>query len=595
MRGAMVCRYAKPHFFGVIRHCMAFISAFLLRRRPLGLLFGISFAFALGVCLSMFDVGFLTGTAPYWQAPRGLVGGSWADISSALSGYYYFVQDHWTWPLLQTSTLGAPHPVNIIFTDSIPVLALLGRLLYRATGVIFNPYGAWTALCFFASALSMTGLVAIIGQRSLAAALTATGFGLCMSPLLARFGHLALMGQWEIPLALMLYFTSTRRPWTKRLVASAVLLAAVTLWTQLYLFVMVMGILAAALAQAIIDRRLGLWRAAWVSVLGLSVLLSLAFVSGYDTSQGSLSTWGFGTFSMNLVSPVVSPFSTLYSLSNEDMVDATGGQYEGYSYLGAGALFLTIMTLPWLGRSIRRAWHHHFFLIMLMLLFTAFAVSNQITFAMWHVVTIPLPLPVLQMAGMFRSSGRFSWPCLYLLSAVVILAAPSLWGRSGGILLMMALVLQLADTGSLRSALAARITMAAPTPLAQARWENAIRQHDFLRVVPPFGCLSGRSELAVQTALELQLLASRQNIPTNTVYAARHDDDCTPPQVSVLAPNELRVYLLSDSQTTLASNATGVCVTNSTLAVCSQRLGASDLAALVNDEPPAVMAVSPRR
>ncbi|MBV9151635.1 MAG: hypothetical protein JO204_07660, partial [Alphaproteobacteria bacterium] len=146
---------------------------------------------ALVFCFGMFDISFFTGRSAYWQAPRGLVGGSWADIPTALSGYYYFVRDSWTLPLFQTSTLGAPNPVNIIFTDSIPVVAIFGRLLYRATGLVVNPYGAWTALCFVATALGMMTLVAALGQRGIAAAIVATVAGLCMPALLHRWGHMS--------------------------------------------------------------------------------------------------------------------------------------------------------------------------------------------------------------------------------------------------------------------------------------------------------------------------------------------------------------------------------------------------------------------
>ncbi|HYU11231.1 MAG TPA: hypothetical protein VEK82_01555, partial [Stellaceae bacterium] len=138
-----------------------------------------SLAGALAFCFCMFDIGFLLGTSPYWQAPRGLVGNSWADISTALSGYNYFVRDSWTLPLFQTSKLGAPDAVNIIFTDSIPIVAIFGRLLYRATSLLVNPYGVWTAICFVASALEMTALVAMLGQRGIATAIAATVAGLC--------------------------------------------------------------------------------------------------------------------------------------------------------------------------------------------------------------------------------------------------------------------------------------------------------------------------------------------------------------------------------------------------------------------------------
>jgi hypothetical protein len=556
------------------------ICDFVLDPRPPGLLLLGSFVCALAFCFSLFDVHFLLGTSDYWRAPRGVVGNSWADISTAISGYYYFVRDAWTLPLFQAARLGVPDGTNIIFTDSIPIVALFGRLVYDATGLVINPYGGWTALCFVGSALSMTGLVTTLGQRSIATAMMATVSGLCMPALLARWGHMSLMAQWEIPLALVIYFRSCVSQRAYRLVATSLLLASVTLWTHTYTFVMVVGILVAALAQAVLDRRLRLPQAAAIGALAAIVLLGLVLISGQLATRGSLAAPGFGTFSMNLLSPVVPQFSALFPVMGQQMVDATGGQYEGFSYLGAGVLLLVITTLPWLRRTLLRAWPGHTCILVLLVSFTLFAVSNQVYYGFQHVVTIPLPAPLLAIASMFRSSGRFFWPGLYLLTATAIVAAPLLWGRAGACLLIVATVVQFVDTGPLRSALATRIAAPGATPISDGRWAHAIGQHQFLRVLPAFGCLSDPNSLAAQTALQLQLLASRENVATNTVYAARHREDCTQEAAS-LAPQELRVYLLSAPQAGGPPNAAAGCATAATLAVCSRQLGATKLAPLL--------------
>jgi hypothetical protein len=550
----------------------------MLCPRPAGLLLLGSFVCALAFCYSIFDVHFLLGTSDYWRAPRGIVGGSWADISTAISGYYYFVRDAWTLPLFQVSRLGMPDGTNIIFTDSIPIVALFGRLLYDATGLVINPYGVWTMLCFVGSALSMTGLVRTLGQRGIATAMMATVSGLCMPALLARWGHMSLMAQWEIPLAFVIYFRSRASRRADRLVAASLLLASVALWTHTYTFVMVVGILAAALPQAVLDRRLRLPQAAAIGALSATVLLGLVLISGQLATRGSLSALGFGTFSMNLLSPVVPQFSALFPFMGQRMVDATGGQYEGFSYLGAGILLLVIATLPWLRRTLLRAWPGHACILVLLLGFALFALSNQIYFG-GHLMTIPLPAPLLGIASMFRSSGRFFWPCLYLLTATAIVAAPLWCGRAGAALLIVATVVQFVDTGPLRSALAARTATPAATPISDGRWAHAIGQHQFLRVLPSFGCLSNQDRLAAQTALQLQLLASSENVATNTVYAARHREGCTP-EAAPLAPQELRVYLLSAQASTPPDAAAG-CATSATLAVCSRQLGATELAVLL--------------
>jgi hypothetical protein len=584
-RHATAAPHAERRRFGLAWAWSALrpaIEEFMLRPRPLSLLLCLSLAGAAAFSFCVFDIGFLLGTSPYWQAPRGLLGNSWADISTALSGYNYFVRDAWTLPLFQTSKLGAPDSVNIIFTDSIPIVAIFGRLLYRATGLLVNPYGVWTALCFVGSALGMTALVFMRGQRGLAAALTATASGLCMPALLQRWGHMSLMAQWEVVFALIIYFRSHSGRPTTNLAALALLLAVFALWTHSYLFVMVVGILAAALTQAVVDRRLGISRAVSTAALFAIALPGLVLISGHLSNKDSLAAVGFGGYSMNLISPFIPQLSGLFPAMREIIVDGTSGQYEGFSYFGAGILFLGFLALLRARRPALRAWQSHACLIGVLVAFTAFAVSNEIYVGTSHIVTIPLPEPILTIGSMFRSSGRFFWPCLYLLTAITIAVIPSLWGRAGCWLLLLAMVIQLLDTGPVRSALAARISEPAVMPLSETRWADAIRRHEFLRVVPPYGCLPER--LPAEIAIELELLASRENVPTNTVYATRHQASCTSPAAGPLTREELQVYVLSDRQAKTPPT-TVACATSATLAVCSGKLAPSDLAALAGLKP----------
>ena len=244
-----------------------------------------------------------------------------------------------------------------------------------------------------------------------------------------------------------------------------------------------------------------------------------------------------------------------------------------------------ITTLPWLRRTLLRVWPDHACLLVLLLAFALFALSNQVYVGFWHVLTVPLAGPLLTLAGMFRSSGRFFWPCLYLLTATAIVAAPSLWGRAGACLLIVAAVVQFVDIGPLRSALAARIAAPATTPIADSGWAHAVRQHQVLRVLPSFGCQSDQYSPAAQIALQLQLLASRENVATNTVYAARHREDCTAPATASVPSDELRVYLLSVPQAGGPQVGAANCASSANLAVCSRQLAPAVRAALLATKP----------
>jgi hypothetical protein len=494
--------------------------------RPLKLLLICSLAVAFVFCLYEFDTGFLLGTSAFWSNPRGLVGRSWYDISSALSGYAYFQRDGWQWPLFHVSKLGAPAGMNIIFTDSIPWVALAGRLVFRLTGQTVNLYGMWTALCFIASATTLTALVAVLGQRNFAAAAMATVAGLSMPALLARWGHMSMMAQFEVPLALIFYLRNYRcnHPW--RMFAKGAGLMWLALWTHTYLFPMVGAIVLATIGQAFTNRTLSGRTAIAISGGLAATLGGVIALSGYLQSRGALGAEGVGVFSMNLLSPFFPQRSGLISSVRNVIADGTGGQYEGFSYLGAGLLALLIITLPWQVRKLRSGFRRHAWISLLFLGFTIFALSNVIYLGPIRVLTIPLPAPIMHFAAMFRSTGRFVWPVMYSLAALAIAAPVPMYGCRGALLLCLAIPMQWMDTAPLRQELAATTRAPEKPHINLAAWQAAIRRHDSIRVLPQNFCLARETGWNNEIAVQLQLLAALADQPINTVYGSRYTADC---------------------------------------------------------------------
>ena len=502
------------------------VCKLLAEDRPLKLLLAGSLAAAFAFCLFEFDTGFLLGTSTFWINARGLAGRSWYDISEALSGYAYFQRDSWQWPLFHVAKLGAPAGMNIIFTDSIPWVALAGRLVFRLTGETINLYGLWTAFCFMASATTLTALVALLGQRNLAATAMATTAGLCMPALLARWGHMSMMAQFEIPLALIFYLRNNRcdRPW--RLFAQGAGLMWLALWTHTYLFPMVGAIVLVTIGQAFSNRTLNGKAALTVSAGLAATMGAIIALSGYLQSRGTLDAGGVGIFSMNLLSPFYPQRSGLIASMRNVMADGTGGQYEGFSYLGAGLLVLLIMTLPQQARALRSRIPRHPWITMLFLGFTIFALSNTVYLGPIQLLHIPMPGPVMQFAGMFRSTGRFFWPVMYGLAALAIAAPITLYGCRGALLLCLAMPLQWIDTAPLRQALADVTRAPAKPHINLAAWQAAIRQHNSIRVLPQNFCLAHQIGWKNEVAVQLQLLAALADRPINSVYASRYTADC---------------------------------------------------------------------
>ena len=557
------------------------VGDLLAARRGMATLLLLSAGIAMACCLVLFDADFLDGSSPFWRDPHGLLDSSWADMATALSGYDVFVRDEWRLPLFQVSRLGAPDGSNIIYTDSTPIVALAGRVLFRLTGRTPNPFGLWTALCFVAGAVSMTLLTARLGARSLASATTATVFGLCTPALLARWGHTSLMAQFEVTLSLAFYFGTARAaPALPRLLWAAPL-CALALWTHAYLFAMVAAVVAAAIAQALLDRRLRPVPGFCLVTVLCVLLASQMSLSGYLDNAGPLSAPGFGVVSINLLSPLFPDRELLGTLISLPLLDATGYQgTEGHCYLGAGALLLLWRARRMLASRARDGIGRHPCLSAALLFCTLFAVSNDVFLGRLHVLHVPLPPAVLTLAGVFRASGRFVWPAMYLAMALGIAGCAALGhARRAAAILLAAAFLQCADAVPLWAGVEHSLHSSLESSVNAAAWEAAVSRHDFVRVTPVLGCGQHYIPALDRIMMQIQLIAGRLNVATNNLYSARPGRDCTS-GAHTLQPGELWLRWL-DSPGQPQPEPGSSCTAAYGLTVCSMTLDPAGRAALL--------------
>ena len=534
-----------------------------------GLVYALSLLIGLGTAVSVFGLPVLMGTSEYWDSPHGIVGQSGADMLTAISAYDVFVRDDWRWPLLRVEGLGGPGGTNIAFADGAPLLALIGRFVFRLTGATPVLFGYWTAGCFALAALAPTALLRQMGGRSVAAGATAAVIGVSMPALLARWGHLTLMAEGLIPLTLLAYLrvVAGLRAWVS---AGLMLgLAVFALLINPYLFFMVTAIALAGLGQSGLDR-ITTRPVAAIGCMGLVGALLLIMTALGQIGGGQFADTGFGHYSMNLLSPVVPQASGLLP-GALGMIDATGGQYEGFAYLGTGLLLLTLLATPVLRRSAPDRVRRHPLLALVVAVSLGLAVSNEVYAGPFHLLSLPVPDVLAPLTGTIRSSGRLAWIALYLGAALVV-ATVARW-RAAVPILLLACVLQWVDAGRLRSLV--RESAAAPfSTIDRTAWAAALPQVVRVVIDPPFSCIMRQEHQDARrlAAVEIQLKAAQAGVPNNSVYAARTRPDCTLPPVQAgtlfvsMVPHGFRPDL--------------PCASGALLTVCHDRLAPATLAAL---------------
>ena len=378
----------------------------------------------------------LVGAGPGWATPGG-------DQAQSLSGHLAFQADRWRWPLLDTARLFWPHAISIAVIDSNPLVSILAKLWTHATGAPpVNALGAFLGLCWLmqpvAAAYAARGL-RTGPLATLAAAVLATAW----PALMVRMGHLNLCAHALILVALGLVFRQLADPgpalrrWA---VPAALLLLAIL--THPYLFQLCAAVLAAVPLHSMLRRRPGWWRDAagylLSGVLAVGVLMLLSGpIGGGDK--------GFTFFSMNLLSPIVPQMSGVFGL--RPVIDATGGQYEGYNWLGAGTMLLlaaTLATAAWRRTPPRPA-------LALALVLAGLALLSLSS----RVYAGPLKLidlgdkPWEDIFGSFRSSGRAFWPVGYAVMLGCVAAVDRMRRPLAVPLLLAAAALQLIDVAPL--------------------------------------------------------------------------------------------------------------------------------------------------
>jgi hypothetical protein len=472
-----------------------------------------------------FDELVLLGLGPFWAHPVGpwlmeptdtMING---DLLDVLVGYRAFLHSGWHPPLLFVSDLG-PSGTNVLLLGAIPLVALAGKTLSIISGSPVNPYGGWLAICFVLSAIFATLVVVELGQRSLLAACAASLLAISAPPLLHRFGHLTYMAHFIAIGALFLYLRDPRGngSWSRSLIWIGWLCLA--LFLDVYLFTMSTVLYGASWLRRLQIERPPLLRAVAEPLAAIVALSCVAALIGLGLGEGvSPFAFGYGHFSLNLASPFWPQRSGLFP-GFESIVDATGGQYEGFNYFGFGALVLILIAAIKNRSALGKKIIEHRYLCLTLLGLFLFALSDHVYLGGTKLLDLPHTWRIDHYLGVFRSSGRMFWPVFYAIMLFGLVGVLSrLTPRLAVLIVAGCCILQLVDTNPLRK----RITRLTETPIPEgidrAEWEDRMSRAANVQLDPAYQCLEGPAPSLPH--LELQLAAATVGRPINSVYMAR--------------------------------------------------------------------------
>lgn len=472
-----------------------------------------------------------------------MLNGDWA---ATYHGWLFHLRGPVTLPPGLTPNLLAPWGTSVFYTNSVFWLCELGRIVGLFVSRDFQLYGLFMASSY--AGLAVTGWWVVRRLEAPLVLRLAGGVLLMAEPMLpARFGHIALTGQWLVMLQIgvaVLLVTEPKRPsWLVHLAAGA---AAFAVGVEGYLAAISIPL---ALANIVIGR----WRAqvSWRAVATSLALLVLGtgamlwLVGGILADPVNRTAEGFGDFSADL--------GTLFNSHQLSRwvpgFPVSSRQGEGFSYLGAGTLLVVLTAvIAWATKPkqvLRLVWL--LAPLIVMVLGEAFyAASARITFSgkvlveLWGFFKLLDPLP-----SMFRTSGRFVWALHFFVSvsAVVAVVVASRKRRIWGALLVIAAVVQLAE-------IPARPNVFDVQPLPPpfgAAWTGLRGNYQHLRVVPiqvQWVCgynealIARLSQVAVHEGLSINSgLVGRVPSAVGPLCNARFTGPVAPDTVYVVDPN----------------------------------------------------------
>lgn len=127
------------------------------------------------------------------------------DMISHYVGWCYYRNTPWRFPIGQIDGLIYPYSTSIVYTDSIPLFAILFKVLSPILPEHFQYFGLWGVACFSLQG-GFAGLILKKYIDNNIYCIFGSVFGSLSSIMITRlFGHSALAGQFIILMAIYLY------------------------------------------------------------------------------------------------------------------------------------------------------------------------------------------------------------------------------------------------------------------------------------------------------------------------------------------------------------------------------------------------------
>ena len=367
------------------------------------------------------------------------------DLYAHYLGWKYFRKSSWYFPIGMMDSILYPDLVSIIYTDSIPLFAIIFKVLSPILPETFQYFGIWGLMCFMLQGGVAALIIKKIVKTNFILIIFTELFVLSPSVLHRMYYHTELAAHFLILLAFLIWINEDKINSFRKRVLLWSALFALTASIHIYFIPMIGIIMFCSIIELMVREKryiINFLSMVIPCIVGLGILGVLgAFVSNRSLSKEG----GLGFYSANI--------NSLFNSQGWggkilEFPLATTGQHEGYAYLGMGVIiFLLICIVQYIWdiwnkkKSINIFWTICLGISFFVALSPSISINSRILF------TIPLPQFILTILEMFRATGRFLWIDVYLILIFIVYIVSKLEFNRKYIylLLSMCMLIQLYD------------------------------------------------------------------------------------------------------------------------------------------------------
>lgn len=369
--------------------------------------------------LGVFTFLLTVGISPLMPTYVGWILGR-LDPTQHYLGWIFYRNSEWAMPIGLNPKFGLDISSSIVYSDTIPLLAIPFKLLSPLLPSEFQYFGIWILICFVMQSIFAWKIISLFTSSTYLRTIACIFF-IFSPPLLWRLytpagGHASLIGHFLILWAIYLSLINQSHK-----LLNWITLLSISILVHFYIFVIILVIWISNLLNQIYIKKIPFnIKRILFEIISVAICIALfSWQAGYFTISASLNNdRGYGYHSMNIMGPI-DPQGWSYLWPG---ITSPNNWGEGFSFIGLGLILSSILSLVLLTFSVKvREEIFQFVKVkyplfsMTAIAFTIFAISNNVGIGSYS-ITFSLPSWIISILDSLRSSARMFWPVYYMIS-----------------------------------------------------------------------------------------------------------------------------------------------------------------------------------